>query len=114
MRWCKALFLKWQVAAGPLNFRSGRDQFRFVQPRVAAMVLSELGTRINSALRNLGTKTVIDKDAVDGMLKEIGAWCAVLCGRHARRRFFSTLRRQAARTACGAGNCVSRVHAARG
>ncbi len=36
------------------------------------MVLAELGTRITNALRSVGSKTVIDKEAVDAMLKEIG------------------------------------------
>lgn len=36
------------------------------------MVLAELGSRITSALRSVGTKTIIDKDAIDAMLKEIG------------------------------------------
>jgi hypothetical protein len=36
------------------------------------MVLAELGNRITAALRGIGSKTVIDKEAVDAMLKEIG------------------------------------------
>jgi hypothetical protein len=33
------------------------------------MVLAELGGRITNALRSIGSKTVIDKEAIDAMLK---------------------------------------------
>ena len=36
------------------------------------MVLAELGSRITNALRNVGSKAIIDKEAVDAMLKEVG------------------------------------------
>lgn len=36
------------------------------------MVLSELGSRITNALRNMSRQTVIDKDVVNNLLKEIG------------------------------------------
>ena len=39
------------------------------------MVLGELGSRINSALRSLSTATVIDEKVLDGILREI---CAAL------------------------------------
>ncbi len=35
------------------------------------MVLAELGNKITSALRNMANSTVIDKDVLDSMLKEI-------------------------------------------
>ncbi len=36
------------------------------------MVLAELGSKITSALSNLANRTVIDQEALDAMLKEIG------------------------------------------
>ena len=36
------------------------------------MVLAELGNKITNALRNMANSTVIDKEVVDDMLKEIG------------------------------------------
>ncbi len=38
------------------------------------MVLAELGSKITSALSNLANRTVIDQEALDAMLKEIGMW----------------------------------------
>jgi len=35
------------------------------------MVLSELGSKITNALRNMSNSTVIDKEVLDSMLKEI-------------------------------------------
>ena len=35
------------------------------------MVLAELGSKITHALRNMSNSTVIDKEVVDAMLKEI-------------------------------------------
>lgn len=37
------------------------------------MVLQELGERITGALSKLSNRTVIDQEALDAMLKEIGA-----------------------------------------
>jgi len=36
------------------------------------MVLFDLGNRITGALRNLSNKSVVDQEAIDEMLKEIG------------------------------------------
>jgi signal recognition particle GTPase len=67
----------WQQAHSALQRRSERDGgFPVLVLNAlfsrAGMVLAELGTRITNALRSVGSKTVIDKEAVDGMLKEIG------------------------------------------
>ena len=35
------------------------------------MVLAELGSKINHALRNMGTASVVDEQALDACLKEI-------------------------------------------
>ena len=38
------------------------------------MVLQELGERITGALSKLSNRTVIDQEALESMLKEIGAY----------------------------------------
>ena len=45
------------------------------------MVLQELGERITGALSKLSNRTVIDQEALDAMLKEIGTLLAMLWGR---------------------------------
>ena len=47
--------------------------FSFILESDRNMVLAELGGRIAQAMRSMTSKTVIDEEAVDNMLKEISS-----------------------------------------